>query len=293
MAIAPIVMPVLLAMASPGTAEPAPPTTAPTTSTVSQPSVPACPDAAATGCTAAAAPSAPAETNPIVVTARKSDPADPAAAINEKSFEAVTAVDKAVVGPVAKAYEKGVPSPARKGLRNVLRNLTEPVNFVNFLLQGKPGKAFETVGRFAVNSTVGIGGLLDVAKTKPINLPYRANGFANTLGYYGVGPGPYMFLPIIGPTSARDLVGWVLDKSFLPGIAGRPFNRPAYALSTGTIKSLNDRVELDDEIKAFRASDDPYVAERDWYLAKRRNEIEALHGRGPLAERKPEAAPAN
>lgn len=235
----------------------------------------------------AAAPDA----GPIVVTARKKDPADPAEAVNLKSFEAVTAVDKAVVGPIAKAYEHGVPSPARSGLRNFLRNLTEPINFANFLLQAKPGKAFETMGRFAINSTVGIGGLVDVARAKPINLPYRANGFANTLGFYGIGPGPYMFLPVIGPTTARDLFGWVIDKSFLPTLAGAPFNRPVFAMSTGVIKAVDDRVELNGEITAFRASTDPYVAEREWYLAKRRDEIAALHGRGPLAARKAGAVP--
>src|SRR3546814_5937005 len=68
-----------------------------------------------------------------------------------------------------------------------------PVNFLNFLLQFKIGKAAETLGRFVVNTTFGVGGLVDVAKTKPFNLPYRRNGFANTLGFYGVEPGPYFY----------------------------------------------------------------------------------------------------
>lgn len=234
--------------------------------------------------------------NTIVVTARENVPQDPGQAINAASFEAVTAVDNAIVAPLAMGYKKVLPNPARTGLRNVLRNLTEPVNFVNFLLQLKPGKAFETAGRFAINSTIGVAGLIDVAKGNSINLPYRANGFANTLGYYGVGPGPYLFLPVIGPSSARDLFGWVLDKSFLPATAGSPFNKSAFALGTGVVKSLDDRVELDDKFKEFHATGDPYVAEREWYLAKRHAEIEALHGRGPLADakKKPEAkvAPA-
>ena len=76
--------------------------------------------------------------------------------------------------------------------------------------QGKVGKAFETLGRLAINSTVGVGGLFDVAGKKA-DLPYRRNGFANTLGYYGVKPGAYLFLPLIGPTTVRDLVGGAID----------------------------------------------------------------------------------
>jgi phospholipid-binding lipoprotein MlaA len=230
----------------------------------------------------------------IVVSARQDVPEDPGQAINVEAFKAVTAVDNALVAPLAMGYKKVLPSPARSGLRNVLRNLTEPVNFINFMLQLKPGKAAETVGRFAVNSTVGVAGLIDVAKSKSIKLPYRANGFGNTFGYYGVSAGPYMFLPVIGPTSARDLVGWVLDKSILPSVAGTPFNKPYFSLSTGVVKSLDDRIELDDKFKEFHATGDPYVAEREWYLAKRRDEIEALHGRGPMADakKKPEAKSA-
>src|SRR3546814_1283739 len=77
-------------------------------------------------------------------------------------------------------------------------------NFLNFLLQFKIGKAAETLGRFAVNTTFGVGGLFDVAKTMPFNLPYRRNGFANTLGFYGVEPGPYFYLPLIGSTTLRS-----------------------------------------------------------------------------------------
>lgn len=231
----------------------------------------------------------------IVVSARQDVPEDPGQAINVEAFKAVTAVDNALIAPLAMGYKKVLPSPARSGLRHFLRNLTEPVNFVNFILQLKPGKAAETVGRFALNSTVGVAGLVDVAKSKSINLPYRANGFGNTFGYYGIGAGPYMFLPIIGPTSARDLLGWVLDKSLLPTVAGAPFSKSYFALSTGVVKSLDDRVELDEKFKEFHATGDPYVAEREWYLAKRHDEIEALHGRGPLADvktKKPEAKTA-
>lgn len=203
--------------------------------------------------------------------------ADPLSAINVATFEAIAAVDKAVVAPVAGNYEKIVPTPVRNGLRNVLINLAEPIVFLNYLLQFKPGKALETVARFGINSTVGVAGLFDMAKRKPFRLPYRQNGFANTFAYHGIGNGPYLFLPVLGPTTARDLVGRLLDVAVVPTVAGHPFNTPAYSIGTGVVKSLNDRVEFDEQIVANRAKDDPYVATRDFYLKRRQAEVNALH----------------
>lgn len=253
--------------------ETASPLAVPAATTPAQPAV----DTAAPVPPAAA--DAPLDENAIVVTAREKVPQDPAQAINLATFEVVDAADRAVVGPVAMGYKHGLPEPLRDGLHNFLSNLTEPVVFVNFLLQGKPGKAFETVGRFALNTTLGGAGLFDMARRKPFHLPHRNNGFADTLGYYGVGPGPYFYLPLIGPSTARDLFGWVLDKSFLPAVAGVPFSKPAFALGTGAVKSLDDRVAFDDEIQAFRETGDSYTAEREYYLEMRRAEIEGLHGR--------------
>ncbi|WP_205316042.1 VacJ family lipoprotein [Novosphingobium sp. P6W] len=223
--------------------------------------------------------SAPAEgENVIIVNASpRHIRADPLSAINVATFAAVNAVDKAVVAPVAGNYEKIVPKPVRNGLRNVLINLAEPIVFVNYLLQFKPGKALETLGRFGINSTIGVAGLFDMAKRKPFHLPYRQNGFANTFAYHGIGNGPYLFLPVLGPTTARDLVGRVLDLSIVPTIFGSPFNKPVYAIGTGTVKSLNDRVEFDEQITASRAAADPYVATRDFYLKRRQAEVNALH----------------
>jgi phospholipid-binding lipoprotein MlaA len=216
----------------------------------------------------------------IFVTARKRNPIDPVEAINVQAFEAVQAVDKAVVGPVARGYADAVPNPARDGLRNVINNLDEPIVVVNYLLQLKPGKAVETLGRFAINSTLGIAGLFDIAKRKPFNLPYRANGLANTLGYYGVGSGPYFYLPLIGPTTLRDVLARPIDLAILPAIAGRPFSHPAFAIGKWAIGSLDERAREDERIKARREENaDVYAIVRDEYLAMRRAEIDALHGR--------------
>lgn len=213
----------------------------------------------------------------IVVSGRVPSPADPLASVNIKAYEAIQAVDSAVVGPVAKVYEKGVPGPLRSGLRNFLRNLEEPVSFVNYLLQLKPGRAVKSLGRFAVNSTVGVAGLFDMAKRKPFNLPYRPNGFANTLACYGVGNGPYFFVPLAGPITLRDLFGLLLDKAAVPMAVGEPLNRPYYAVPATVVDALSDRVEMDAQLQQLREeSGDPYVATRELYLKQRRAEIGAI-----------------
>ncbi len=219
----------------------------------------------------------------IVVTARdQHPPGDPLQAVNAKSFAVTQAVDEAVVGPVALAYEHALPKPARDGLRNFLGNLHEPVVFLSFLLQLKPGKAAETVGRFAVNSTIGGAGLFDIAKRHPFNLPRRANGFADTLGYYGVKPGPFLFLPLIGPTTVRDLIGNGIDRLVLPLSIGGPFKRLAYTLPVGVLSALDRRANFDEQLHKIRDdSADPYVAARRFYLERRQAEIDGLRGRHP------------
>ncbi|MBA4091669.1 MAG: hypothetical protein C0494_13920 [Sphingobium sp.] len=216
----------------------------------------------------------------IVVTGDKGAPkGDPLEQLNAKSFEAVQSVDKAVVEPVAKAYNKGLPRPVRKGLRNFFSNLGEPVVAAAYLLQFKPGKAFETAGRFGVNTTLGFVGLFDVAKRKPFNLPHRDNGIANTLGFYGVGPGPYMYLPIVGPTTLRDIIGDTADKMILPFALGGKFFKPAYVIPATILNQLGERAAFDETITAIRKEDDPYTVYKTLYLKQRQAEIDALHGR--------------
>lgn len=213
----------------------------------------------------------------IVVTGRRRSAGDPLEAVNAKSFEATQAVDKAVFGPVAMAYKHAMPSPVRSGLRNFFKNLREPVVFANYLLQLKPGKAAETAGRFALNTTIGVVGFVDMAKRKPFNLPRRPNGFAYTLGYYGVKPGPFIFLPFLGPTTLRDAIGGLVDRAVVPGIGGPPFNQPGYVVPATGLGVLDRRAEFDEDLQRIRASNDPYVARREFYLRKRQREIDALH----------------
>ncbi len=216
--------------------------------------------------------------NEIVVEGSYGPPkSDPLEQINEDSYRITQSVDQALVEPVTYAYRDGLPEPVRDGLGNVVRNLAEPSNALNFLLQGKVGKAFETLGRLAINTTLGVGGLFDVAGNKA-DLPYRRNGFANTMGFYGVGPGPYVYMPLVGATTLRDFIGNSLDQALLPYTVGEPFNRSEFAASYFVVNAIDRRLALDAELVEIRASDDPYVMRRETYLERRRREIAALKG---------------
>ena len=260
----------------------APPVSAPEVPTVAQAPMPTPPSPA----------TAPVPED-IVVTAQPTPKEDPLKRANEVSFEVIEAADKAIVGPAAMVYKDSLPNPIRKGIHNFLYNIGEPVVAVNFLLQLKPGKAIETVGRFAINSTIGIAGLLDVAKKKPFHLPHRVNGFAYTMGYFGVKPGAYLFLPLIGPTTVRDVTGRLMDLAFLPAVVGAPFNNPYYTLPSGVIYALDDRVLFDDKLQELRNGDRPaYAAQREYYLTTRQAEIDELRGKKPSVEA-PVTSPQN
>ena len=203
---------------------------------------------------------------------------DPMAAVNETSYQVSQQIDAVLVEPASTVYRDVFPDPLRDGVGNFVRNLREPANFLNFLLQLKVGDAFETLGRFAINSTIGVGGLFDVAKRDGINLPYRQNGFANTLGYYGVGNGTYLFLPITGPTTPRDLIGNTLDQLLLPTIIGRPYTSPEYAIPLFVVANLDSRLEIDEELERIGDTVDPYATRRDLYLWRRERDIALIKG---------------
>lgn len=220
-----------------------------------------------------------AESEGFVITGTPPSDADPLQPLNIEAFKATQKVDAAVVRPAAMAYKNGIPSPARDGLRNFFANLHEPVVAVNYLLQLKPGKALETAGRFLINSTAGVAGLFDVAKKKPFHLPRRPNGLANTMGYYGVRPGPFFYLPLIGPTTLRDSVGNLIDGLFLPTAVGKPFTGLTYTVPSTVVRSLDKRVRIDELVTETNASANPYVTTREQYLTRRQEEIDNLHSR--------------
>jgi phospholipid-binding lipoprotein MlaA len=209
---------------------------------------------------------------------RRHTPGDPLEGANRKLFSIHNFFDRILFRPISRIYKAIIPKPLRTGIRHVFSNLDEPVVFVNDMLQLKPKRAIRTFARFAINSTVGIGGVLDVAKTA--DLPHHPNGFGDTLGRYGVGPGPYLFIPLVGPTNLRDLLGGTADDALLPVTIGDPFSRREYTLTRGVVTGIDLRVESDADLKALYAgAADRYASLRSVYLQGRAAEIDEIrHG---------------
>ena len=222
-----------------------------------------------------------ADASPVVGARRSRHTAgDPLEGFNRDMFGVHQRFDSAIFRPAGMGYKRVVPKPVRSGLRHFFANLNEPIVFLNYLLQLKPGKAIETLARFSINSTLGFAGMLDIAKLPGISLPHRNNGLGNTLGYYGVKPGPYIFLPLVGPTTLRDFLGGQSDGFVLPLAIGKPFDRVEYQVPKAVLTGLDLRAESDDELKAlFDGAVDPYATLRSAYLQSRQGEIDALHGR--------------
>ncbi|WP_421854847.1 MlaA family lipoprotein [Novosphingobium sp.] len=207
---------------------------------------------------------------------------------NRVMFGTWQVLDKAAYRPAAMAYKHVVPRPLRSGIRHILSNLTEPLVFLNFILQAKPRSASKTLARFVINSTVGVGGAFDVAGQRKINLPHRDNGFGTTLALYGVGPGPYIFLPFVGPSNLRDLLGGASEGLVIPLTVGKPFNSLAYQIGTGAVSGLDRRAESDQELRALLSgSVDPYATLRSAWQQNRVGQIEAIRS-GDKAEPAPE-----
>jgi phospholipid-binding lipoprotein MlaA len=146
------------------------------------------------------------------------EPWDPLEGANRFVFSINRAVDVIAVRPVAVFYRDWMPAGGQRGLHNVLENLGEPVTALNEVVQGSPKRAATTVGRFLINSTIGIAGIFDVASA--IGMSKTKEGMGDTIGYYaGVEPengGFYMVLPVIGPSNARDGVGLAIDAAVDP-----------------------------------------------------------------------------
>ena len=134
---------------------------------------------------------------------------DPFEKMNRSTFERNMRFNHSVIYPAAKAYHNVVPEPVRNSIDNFVSNLDEPFVFANDLLQLRLEAATTTVGRFAINSTVGVGGLFDVATKQ--KLPQQSGDFGQTLYVWGMRNSPYLVLPVIGPTNVRDLIGTTVE----------------------------------------------------------------------------------
>ena len=196
---------------------------------------------------------------------------DPYENVNRQVFAFNDALDRNVVSPVAGAYRDNVPDPLRDRVQNVLRNMRQPVIFINELLQGDFNGAEIAFTRFFLNSTIGLAGLHDVAGMDK-RLAYRDEDFGQTLAVWGVEEGPYLVLPFLGPSSPRDLAGTVVDSAGDPVTVATGYvgDITYFGISrTGgdLIDSRSRTLEVTDELR--ESSIDYYATVRSLYRQNR------------------------
>jgi phospholipid-binding lipoprotein MlaA len=196
------------------------------------------------------------------------NPADPWENWNRRVFGVNEAVDKAVLKPVAQGYAKVVPQPVRGGVSNFFGNLSDAWSAVNNLLQGKVKNSFSDVARFGANSVFGILGIFDVASDMGFE-PQRED-LGQTLGYWGIPAGPYLVLPVLGPSSLRDSSAVPFDR-----LATSPssfISNTGLQASLTTLQVVDIRANLLGASQALDAiSLDKYAFIRDAYLQRRRS----------------------
>ena len=198
-----------------------------------------------------------------------SDSRDPIEGFNRVMFEFNDALDRVLIKPVAKGYRAIMPTPVDKGITNFFSNLDDVGSAINNLLQFKLKRSASDVGRIVVNSTVGILGFIDVASN--INLEKHGEDFGQTLGVWGVGPGPYIVLPILGPSGGRDAIGTVADWFTDPVTYVNPVEVKNTLI---VLRAIDKRADL---LGASRIVDeaalDKYEFTRDAYIQKRENDV--------------------
>ena len=201
---------------------------------------------------------------------------DPLEPTNRVFYAINNGLDTVILRPAALAYRYVVPGPVRNGIHNVLSNLGTPVQLANDILEGKPRRAGDTTMRFVINTTAGVLGVFDVAKGW--GYPNHDADFGMTLANWGVPEGPFLFLPVLGPTDPRDATGFGVDIALDPftwvggNTAWRVFDWTRYALSALDAREqvLNDL----DQIK--KTALDPYATFRSLYRQHRQAQIDAM-----------------
>ncbi len=217
------------------------------------------------------------------------DPSDPLERLNRGLMDAQMALDDSVFRPIAETYRAALPEYGRARVRLALRNLGEPVIFAHNILQLRFDAAGTTLGRFALNSTLGLGGMFDIASDQ--GLPRQTGDFGQTFARYGVGDGPYLFLPVLGPTVLRDAVGDGLDGFFNPvSIALDPMTSRATLrflnITRSTLGGVDLRAENLDTLDALRAdSIDFYARLRSVTRQRREAELAVVRGSTPRERR--------
>ena len=194
---------------------------------------------------------------------------DPLEPLNRQVFKFNDALDAAIVKPVAIAYRDHTPTPLRQGIGNVFNNLQDSWSVVNNLLQLKTDYAYDSLVRVAINTLLGVGGVVDVASE--LGIERHTQDFGHTLGVWGVPPGPYLVLPILGPSSMRDALALSVDWQGDP--LGQLPNEPVRNAAL-LLRGLDTRAGL---LKATsmleEAALDRYTFARDAFLQNRRNNI--------------------
>ncbi len=204
---------------------------------------------------------------------------DPLEKYNRKIFAFNDFLDRYFLEHVARAYRRDVPKPARQSLRNFLNNLSAPISSFNAFLQGDVDNGLATFSNFLINSTIGVAGFFNIAEEKGIR--YHPEDFGQTLGHYGVGAGPYLVVPFIGPSSIRDFSGTITDQVVSPTsynifkIGGKTYLIGEDNLIAVTVaKSIDSReslIDIIDDVK--KDSFDYYATLRSAYTQKRNNDI--------------------
>ena len=201
---------------------------------------------------------------------------DPLEPTNRALYRVSTTVDRYTLKPVAQAYVYVLPQPVRNGVHHVLSNFASPTRLANDVLEAKPRRAGTTLMRFLINSTVGVAGIFDVASGW--GYPGHENDGGLTLASWGVPEGPYLFLPLIGPSSPRAATGFGLDVALSPltyvprGYGLLTLNWSLYGVGVVDARSrvLNDLDQINEEAL------DPYATLRSLYRQHRASQIEAL-----------------
>jgi len=200
------------------------------------------------------------------------DQNDPYESFNRQVFSMNMTLDNNVALPVAKFYVRAVPEPARDGVHNFLSNLGEPQTFANDVLQGEVTRAATTLGRFTINTTIGVGGLVDAA-TK-FGIDGHTTDFGETLAVYGADEGPYLILPVLGPSNPRDAAGYVVDIGLDPTTYITFRSSVYWMLGRGVLHVIDVRARNIDTIEELeRSSVDLYATERSLYRQHRNAEI--------------------
>ncbi|MEM7006145.1 MAG: VacJ family lipoprotein [Pseudomonadota bacterium] len=194
---------------------------------------------------------------------------DPFEPLNRQVFGFNNAVDRVFLGPVARGYINTVPEPARDGVSNALANFNAPTTFANDVLQAKPQRAAETFTRFLINSTIGLGGLFDVAGAGENGIKPHREDFGQTLGYWGVPSGAYFVAPFLGPTNLRDTVGGFADNVFNPYVwlefsASSTLDTYLQVGQT-VVVAIDARAQFNDAFESLNRQPEPYTALRRAY----------------------------